>query len=117
MFMGVLSVHVKHLQFNWSGRKYNGLLILIHNNTDVPTSVQQWDTFFEAANASGMFRGGSEIANRELLGKKTIPNICHAIGGFMRFETDDKPALLALLEQHPVVLQGGSLELCEMPVT
>jgi len=92
-------------------------LLLIHNNTDAPTSVQQWDTFFEAANASGFFRGGSEIANRELLGEKAVPDICHAIGGFMRFETDDKPALLALLEQHPVVLQGGSLELCEMPVT
>lgn len=92
-------------------------ILLIHNNTDTPTSAQQWETFFEAANASGFFRGGSEIANRLLLGKKTIPNTCDAIAGFMRFETDDRSALLALLKQHPVALQGGSLELCEMPVT
>jgi len=92
-------------------------LLLIHKNNDAPTNTQQWESFFDAANASGFFRGGSEIANRILLGDKNIPNTCDAIGGFMRFETDNKSALLALLEQHPVVIQGGSLELCEMPVT
>jgi len=92
-------------------------LLLIHKNADSPISSQQWNTFFNAANASGFFRGGSEISNRVMLGSKTVPNTCDAIGGFMRFESDDISALLSLLEKHPVVLQGGSLELCEMPVT
>ena len=37
------------------------------------------------------------------------------IGGFMRFDSDDKEKLLELLKTHPVVVHGGTVELCEMP--
>jgi hypothetical protein len=30
----------------------------------------------------------------------------------MRFESDDKLVILSLLELHPVVLHGGTVELC-----
>ncbi len=33
----------------------------------------------------------------------------------MRFDADDLNALRALLEDHPVVKHGGTIELCEMP--
>ena len=33
----------------------------------------------------------------------------------MRFDAEDRAKLLELLKQHPVVLHGGSVELCEMP--
>jgi acetylglutamate kinase len=33
----------------------------------------------------------------------------------MRFETDEKVKLLELLQSHPVVVHGGTVELCEMP--
>jgi hypothetical protein len=39
------------------------------------------------------------------------------IGGFMRFDADNRAKLLELLQLHPVVLHGGSVELCEMPRT
>lgn len=37
------------------------------------------------------------------------------IVGFMRFDSDDKQAVLDLLKLHPVVVHDGSVELCEMP--
>ncbi len=33
----------------------------------------------------------------------------------MRFDSDDKEKLLELLKTHPVVVHGGTVELCEMP--
>ena len=37
------------------------------------------------------------------------------VGGFMRFDSDDPEELRALLMEHPVILHGGTIELCEMP--
>jgi hypothetical protein len=33
----------------------------------------------------------------------------------MRFDSEDKQQIIDLLEKHPVVIHGGSAELCEMP--
>jgi hypothetical protein len=90
-------------------------IVFIHNNTDNDTKDEQWHSFFSLATDSGVFQGGSEIYNSEAIGKKSIPNITKNIDGFMRFETDDKDKLLLLLKKHPVIIEGGSLEVCEMP--
>lgn len=92
-------------------------ILFIHNNTDINTTPEQWDAFFAAAKNSGTFQGGSEIANQYQIGKKSVPKITNGIVGVMRFESDDKRKILTLLEIHPVYLQGGTLELCEMPKT
>jgi len=92
-------------------------ILFIHKNTDFDTTEEQWHSFFSEANKSGIFLGGSEISNQMLIGKKAVKNITSKIGGFMRFETEDKNKVLALLEKHPVIIQGGTLELCEMPKT
>jgi len=90
-------------------------ILFIHKNTDSTTTREQWDEFFVAANESGMFLGGSEISNQIQIGNKPIQKITDNIGGFMRFESDDENAVLELLKKHPVILEGGTLELCEMP--
>jgi hypothetical protein len=95
-------------------------ILFIHHNrhqnhADSRATAAEWEHFFSVARASGMFTGGSEIDNRLLLGKSNLPPITDTVGGFMRFSTDDKNALLSLLNQHPVLVHGGSLELCEMP--
>ncbi len=92
-------------------------ILFIHNNARTRASAEEWDCFFTKARASGMFAGGSEIANRQLLGMQPGLCITDSIGGFMRFEADDKSALLQLLESHPVLVHGGTIELCEMPRT
>ena len=92
-------------------------ILFIHNNVDTPTSDTQWSEFFVAARESGIFRGGSEIANSTQLGNKSVALITDSIGGFMRFDSDDIGKLLQLLELHPTLVQGGTLELCEMPKT
>jgi hypothetical protein len=90
-------------------------ILFIHNNKDAATTEEQWQAFFTEANNSGVFQGGSEISNQSQIGNKPVNKITDNIGGFMRFESEDKNIILALLEKHPVILQGGTLELCEMP--
>ncbi len=92
-------------------------ILFIHNNTDSNTTSEQWDAFFIAAKNSGIFQGGSEISNQHQIGRKSVSTITNNIVGVMHFESNDKNKILALLEKHPVFLQGGTLELCEMPKT
>ena len=92
-------------------------ILFIHNNTDSPTTEGQWDSFFEDANKSGIFIGGSEISNQMQVGNKAVKDITNEIVGYMRFESDDKSKILTLLEKHPVIIQGGTVELCETPRT
>lgn len=92
-------------------------ILFIHNNADKPTSEADWVAFFGEARASGLFQGGSEIANRIKLGEKAVPDITTTVGGFMRFESQSVDAITELLQKHPVLVNGGTLELCEMPKT
>ena len=90
-------------------------LLLIHRNTDSEPSAQEWDDFINRAVASGLFRGGSELANRTPIGTKAVPDTLNDIAGFMRFDADSSDALRQLLLSHPTVEHGGTVELCEMP--
>ena len=88
-------------------------ILFIHNNAQA--GADEWESFFQKARTSGMFSGGSEIDNRLILGARREPMVSESIGGVMHFETTDKNALLQLLEEHPLLVNGGTLELCEMP--
>ena len=92
-------------------------LLLIQNNAKTPTTPPEWDAFFVAAKASGMFQGGSALGERVVVGDTSSAQSTQHIGGFMRFDADDRTKILELLKRHPVVLHGGSVELCEMPRT
>jgi len=92
-------------------------ILFIHKNTDNQMTDEAWKAFFIAAKESGLFRGGSEIANRIQIGAKSVPDITKSIVGFMLFESSDLNAIRSLLEMHPVLLCGGTLELCELPKT
>ena len=61
--------------------------------------------------------GGSEIDNRTQIGDKSVRPITDSIGGYMRFESNDINKIHELLKLHPTSIQGGTLELCEMPKT
>ncbi len=90
-------------------------LLLIHGNEKTPSTSDEWKQFFAAARQSGLFQGGSEIGKREVLGDTNSAKPSDHIVGYMRFDADDKQRLLELLQRHPVVLHGGSVELCELP--
>jgi hypothetical protein len=92
----------------------NQYLLLIHGDTPSRPTAEEWTRFFTAAKDSGMFRGGSEIGARTMLGRQPTSSSL-PLTGYMRFDTDDKPRLLQLLAQHPVVVHGGTVELCELP--
>lgn len=92
-------------------------ILFIHKNVDQPTTEDQWSAFFTAANESGIFSGGSEIRNSIQIGVKNVSPMTASVVGCMRFETDDISQVYKLLELHPVFIQGGTLELCEMPKT
>jgi hypothetical protein len=93
----------------------NEYLLLIHGNEQSATSADEWERFFDAARNSGVFRGGSEVGKREFVGDQVSARSSAHIVGYMRFESDDKQVILSLLELHPVVLHGGTVELCELP--
>jgi hypothetical protein len=89
-------------------------ILLIQNNLKSDSSPEQWEAFFTAAQRSGLFKGGSEIGDRMIIGDTMTAKPTDHIVGYMRFDSDDKNNILDLLEMHPVIMQGGSVELCEM---
>ena len=93
----------------------NEYILLIQGNETSATTDAEWEHFFTAAQASGAFRGGSEIGQRERLGDSPTALSTDHIVGYMRFDTDDKASLNELLKIHPVVLHGGTVDLCELP--
>jgi len=93
----------------------NEYILLIQGNEKTATTAEEWDAFLAVARASGAFRGGSEIGRREMLGDRRSGLSTDHVVGFMRFETTDPQALRELLQQHPVVRHGGTVELCELP--
>ena len=92
-------------------------IVFIHDNADVKSSGEQWDAFFKTARESGLFKGGSALGGRYAVGSKAVPPITDAIGGYMRFDASNLQEILTLLEVHPVVVNGGTVEVCEMPKT
>lgn len=92
-------------------------LLLIQGNATSPTTAAEWDRFFAAARASGFFQGGSAVGQREFIGDAISARSTAHITGYMRFDSTDKQPLLDLLKLHPVVLHGGTVELCELPRT
>ena len=93
----------------------NQYLLLIHGNQKTAATAPEWDRFFTAARESGMFKGGSEVGEKEMIGDTSSAGASAHIVGYMRFDCEDNKPLIDLLKQHPVVLHGGSVELCELP--
>jgi len=90
-------------------------LLLIHRETKSAPKAEEWTDFISRVQASGMFRGGSELGARELVGDGGRATSTAQVAGFMRFDAEDREALMDLLQSHPVLVHGGSIELCEMP--
>lgn len=92
-------------------------IALIHKNTDTTPTADEWNRFMHVARDTGMFRGGSAIGARHAVGEKEVADTTEQVGGFMRFDADDRERLHELLQEHPVIRHGGTIELCEMPTT
>ena len=90
-------------------------ILLVQRNVTSIATPEEWDAFFAAAQESGLFRGGSEIGSRTVLGNASSAKPTDHIVAYMRFDSDDKQQLLDLLAKHPVIMHGGSAELCELP--
>lgn len=91
-------------------------LAIIYNNSETPTTEKQWEAFFKVAHQSGIFRGGSEIGlERIIVGKKISTGLPQSIGGYMKFESEHLSDLVELLKTHPVIINGGSIELLDLP--
>lgn len=90
-------------------------IALIHKNADTRPTSAEWEHFFEVAGRTGLFQGGSEIGSRQTIGGKPVPDTSREVGGYMRFDSENLDQLLELLDQHPVVKHGGTIELFTMP--
>ncbi len=92
-------------------------IVLIHSNVASEPTAEEWEAFFDAARESGMFRSGSAIEKRTIVGDGRAAGATEQIVGYMRFDSDDEGQLLELLKRHPIVAHDGSVELCELPKT
>ena len=90
-------------------------LLLIQGNAKSDATEDEWHQFLVAAQESGVFRGGSEIGERLLIGDADSMKSTDHVAGYMRFDSEDRQQILDLLERHPVVTHGGTVELCELP--
>lgn len=90
-------------------------LVLIHGNAASAIDSAEWTSFFEKAHASGLFRGGSELGSGTTLGNLEGAVPTDHLAGYMRFDAEDRQTLLDLLEAHPVVVHGGTIEVFELP--
>jgi hypothetical protein len=90
-------------------------MLLVQNNARSKPTSREWDHFLALARNSRLFEGGSALGHRIVIGDTESAQSSDHIVGFMRFSSSDKQELLDLLQQHPIVLRGGSVELCEMP--
>jgi hypothetical protein len=90
-------------------------IVLIQGNRKSESTPEEWEVFIAAARRSGHFKGGSEIGKRIVLGDVQSAKSTDHIVGYMRFDSDNQQQILNLLEKHPVIIHGGSVELCEMP--
>ncbi len=97
------------------GRYDMQYIALIHGNREANIHSSEWTRFIENAQASGMFKGGSELGQRYPIGATDVPDPTNVIDGFMRFDSNDLSQLMALLESHPCIIHGGTIELREMP--
>ena len=89
-------------------------ILLIHGNFETDSTPGEWDAFLDAARQTGLFKGGSGIGKRIVIGDADSAKPTDHIVGYMRFDSEDRQGILDLLEKHPVVVHGGSVELCEM---
>lgn len=92
-------------------------IAFINGNPDATPSTDEWNQFLQDAKDSGMFQGGSALGRRHAIGKKQASDSTDMIVGFMRFDADDLTLLKRLLDTHPVILNGGTIELREMPLS
>ncbi len=90
-------------------------IVLIHSNVTSEPAAEEWEAFFVAAQESGLFRGGSAIGKRTIVGDARAMGSTEHVVGYMRFDSDDEGRLAELLRRHPVVMCGGAVELCELP--
>ena len=89
-------------------------ITFMHANTEVQGSEEEWNEFFARAQASGLFSGGSAMGKRWTVGK-TADTRSDSLAGYMRFDAENIEDLLELLEAHPIIRGGGTIEICEMP--
>jgi hypothetical protein len=89
-------------------------ILLIHGNAKSASSQDEWNSFFKIARESGLFIGGSGIEDARIIIGDTSAKPSDQIVGYMRFDSEDKQKILDLLQKHPIVVHGGSVELCEM---
>jgi hypothetical protein len=91
-------------------------LMLMHNDPVGSASERDWETYIEALQRTGKFRGGSAIGSGVCRRKSgSAPRITERIGGYMRLEADSLADVEALLAGNPVFENGGTVEIRELP--
>ncbi|PCJ55431.1 MAG: hypothetical protein COA79_20725 [Planctomycetota bacterium] len=90
-------------------------LVLIHSNPTKQSTNEEWESFFTIANKSGSFKGGSEVGNKIRYGNIDTKSSIDHINGYMRFDVNKLSELHEILENLPIIINGGTVDICELP--
>ena len=75
-------------------------------------SAEQWSAYIDSLQSSGAFRGGSALGNVQRIGANS-DEVC-TVTGFMRFEVESMEDVINLMDDNPVRLAGGSVDVLEL---
>lgn len=88
-------------------------LLLMHADS---AGERDWEEYLRRLHRSGMFRGGSSIGGGVSVRKTgVVESVTEHLAGFLRIEADDLADALTLLEGHPTLEAGGTVEIRELP--
>ena len=91
-------------------------LMLMHSDMVRSSSQRDWETYLEALQRTGKFRGGSAIGLGVCRRKSdAAPPITARIGRYISASADSLAEVDALLAGNPVFENGGTVELRELP--
>ncbi len=91
-------------------------LTFMHSDESKTGTKDQWNDFFNFICKSDCFQGGSEIHNkRMIIGPSKKPEVGSGISGYMKFNVENLDELLSIIKLHPTLINGGSIEIIELP--
>jgi hypothetical protein len=90
-------------------------MLLMHNDTVDPESVDDWESYLDRLRTTGRFEGGSSLAGGSSHRRQGAPALTAGqLVGYLIVAAEDLDQVVALLEGNPVYEAGGTVEIREL---
>ncbi len=90
-------------------------ILFMHNDTVEKIPESAWPTYFTMLQERGAFEGGSSIGSGEVVRKDKIAGrSSDHLTGYIRVQAENMAAARLLVDDNPVFVAGGSVEIREL---